>query len=155
AALHLPQDDFDDLKGCTVGDCEIKLSELALTRIRKEIDWSKPTARADVDRLMQSLSFEYVTGYLEGGNARLATYRDAERPTFVGREFESMIERMPSLTQYLPEVKRYLLEFPRMTLPSSESFLYWQEAQFGLKPTVRINHLTTVVEPDQVVVASK
>jgi hypothetical protein len=155
AAMHLTADDFEDLKDCKVGSCELKLSEPALTRIRKEIDWSKPTAAADVDRLMQRLSLEYVTGYLEGGNARLATYRDADRPTFVGREFESMIDRMPSLTQHLPELKRYLLEFPRLTLANSESFLYWQEAKFGLKPTVRINHFTTVVEPDQVVVASK
>jgi hypothetical protein len=154
AAMHLPPDDFEDLKDCRVGDCELKLSEAALARIRREIDWSKPTAAADVDRLMQRLAFEYVTGYLEGGNTRLATYRDADRPTFVGHEFASMVGRAPSLT-HLPELKRYLLEFPRVTLPNSESFLYWQEARFGLKPTVRINHLTTIVEPDQVVVASK
>jgi hypothetical protein len=155
AQLRIPPDDFQDLKSCKVGDCEIKLSEVALTRIRKEIDWSKPTAAADVERLMRRMSLDYVTGYLEGGNARLATYRDADRPTFVGAEFQSMIDRMPSLTQHLPEVKRYLLEFPRAALPNSESFLYWQEAKFGLKPTVRINHLTIAVEPDQVVVASK
>jgi len=155
AQLRVPPDDVEDLKSCKVGDCEIKLSEVALTRIRKEIDWSKPTATADVERLMRRMSLDYVTGYLEGGNARLATYRDSDRPTFVGAEFQSMIDRMPSLTQHLPELKRFLLEFPRATLPNSESFLYWQEAKFGLKPTVRINHLTIAVEPDQVDVASK
>ena len=61
--------------------------------------------------------------------ARLATYRDSSRPTFVGQEFASMIERIPSLTQFLPDLKRYLLDFPKTTLPKSESFLYWQEAE--------------------------
>ena len=53
-----------------------------------------------------------------------------------------MVDRMPSLTEYLPDLKRYLLEYPKASLPKEESFLYWQNAKFGLKPTIRINHLT-------------
>ncbi len=96
-----------------------------------------------------------MRGYLEGGNARLATYRDSSRPTFVGEEFSSMIDRMPSLTEYLPDLKRYLLDYPQAALPNSESFLYWQEAKFGLKPTIRINHLVISQQPTHVAVASK
>jgi hypothetical protein len=155
AALRLPPDDVADLKTCRVGACEMKLSEASLMQVRKEIDWSKPTAQADAERLARQLALNYVTGYLEGGNARLATYRDSSRPTFVGQEFASMIDRIPSLTEYLPDLKRYLLDFPKVTLPKSESFLYWQEAKFGLKPTIRINHLTIVEEPTHVAVASK
>ena len=110
-------------------------------RVRKEVDWSKPTARADAETLARRLALDYVNGYLEGGNARLATYRDSSRPTFVGEEFRSMIDRLPALSEHLPELKRYLLDYPKATLPSSESFLYWQEAKFGLKPTIRITHL--------------
>ena len=44
-------------------------------------------------------------------------------------------------------MKKYLLDFPKTTLPNSESFIYWQEAKFGLKPTIRINHLAIVQEP--------
>jgi len=155
AALTLPADDIDDLKSCRVGACELKLSEGSLNRIRKEIDWSKPTATADVERLARRLMLDYITGYLEGGNSRLATYRDSDRPTFVGAEFKSMVDRMPSLTEYLPDLKNYLLNYPRATLPKSESFVYWQEANFGLKPTIRINHLTIAQEPTHVAVASK
>jgi hypothetical protein len=96
-----------------------------------------------------------VTGYIEGGNAKLAVYRDADRPTFVAAEFKAMTDRMPSLTEYLPDIKDYLLRFPNATLPSTRSFLYWQNAKFGLKPTLRINHLAIVQEPTHVVVASK
>jgi hypothetical protein len=153
--LTLPDDDFKDLKDCRVGDCEVKLSESALTRIQKETDWSKPTAKAEVERSIRTLALEYVNGYLDGGNARLAEYRDSKRPTFVAEEFASMIERMPSLTEYLPDLQRYLLAYPEATLPHSESFLYWQDAKFGLKPTIRINHLTIAEQPTHVDVASK
>jgi hypothetical protein len=155
AEMDLPDDDVADLRQCRVGSCELKLSEAALLQLRKEVDWSKPTARADAEALARRLALEYATGYLEGGNARLATYRDSSRPTFVGDEFKSMIERLPALSEHLPELKRYLLEYPKATLPNSESFLYWQEAKFGLKPTIRMSHLVISEEKTHVTVASK
>jgi hypothetical protein len=153
--LSLPPDDIADLKACKVGDCELKLSETALTRIQKETEWSKPTAPADVERSMRRLAHEYVTGYLEGGNSRLAVYRDAERPTFVAKEFAAMIDGMPFMASYLPDLKKYLLGYPTVKLPNAESFLYWQNVKFGLKPTIRINHLTIADQQSHVVVVSK
>jgi hypothetical protein len=153
--LTLSPDDIADLRACKVGDCEVKLGETALTRIQKDTDWSKPNAAADVDRSMRRLAHEYVTGYLEGGNSRLAVYRDAQRPTFVAQEFAGMIDRMPEMTSYLPDLKKYLLDYPKVTLPNAESFLYWQNARFGLKPTIRINHLTMANQQTHAVVVSK
>jgi hypothetical protein len=155
AQLRLPPDDISDLQTCEVGSCELKLSERTLSRLKKEIDWSKPNAATDVERLVRQQALDYVNGYLEGGNARLAVYRDADRPTFVAREFSSMIDRMPALTEYLPAIKRYLLDFPKASLPTSESFLYWQETKFGLKPTIRVNHLTITDQSAGTVVVSK
>jgi hypothetical protein len=155
AALGIPPDDVADLKSCKVGSCELKLGEDALARFRTGVDWSKPGAKADVDRIARQLMLEYVNAYLEGGNSALATYRDSSRPTFVGHEFASMVDRMPELTEYLPDLKRYLIGFPKTTLPNAESFVYWQEAKFGLKPTIRINHLTIVHDPTQGIVVSK
>ena len=155
AQLTLDPDDLADLKACRVGACELKLSEASLNRLRREIDWSKPTAAEDANRLARRLMLEYINGYLEGGDARLATYRDSDRPTFVGAEFASMVSRMPSLTEYLPDLKNYLLKYPKASLPKAESFIYWQEAQFGLKPTIRINHLTITEASTHVAVASK
>jgi len=153
--LTLPPDDVSDLKTCTVGKCEVKLGQAALLRIQKETDWSKQTAPAEVGRAIRKLALEYVTGYLEGGNSRLAVYRDANRPTFVAQEFESMVNRMPALTDYLPDLKKYLIGYPNVTLRRAESFLYWQNVKFGLKPTIRINHLTIADEQTHVAVVSK
>ncbi len=100
------------------------------------------------------LALEYVDGYREGGNARLAVYRDADDPVFVANEFRSMIERAPSLVRR-PELLKYVLEYPSSSLAGSTDFLYWQEARFGLKPTIRINHLVIQDRPDQTVIASK
>lgn len=155
SALRLPDEDLDALRSCRVGDCDVKLSEEALKRFRSEIDWRAPHARAAANALMQRLAFEYVNRYLEGGNQQLAVYRDNAQPTFVMREFRTMVDQMPELTTYMPNMRRYLLEYPRVTLPDATTFLYWQETQFGLKPTIRISHLTIRESPDDTVVTSK
>jgi hypothetical protein len=155
SALRLPDEDLDDLRSCRVGDCEIKLGEQALRRFRSEIDWSAPNVRTDANALMQRLAFEYVTRYLDGGNEQLAVYRDNSRPRFVAQEFQTMVDQMAELTTYMPDMRRYLLEYPRVTIPDATSFLYWQETEFGLKPTIRISHLTIRESPDDTVVASK
>jgi hypothetical protein len=155
SALRLPDEDLDDLRSCRAGDCEVKLGEQALKRFRSEINWSAPNARAAANTLMQRLAFEYVSKYLEGGNEQLAVYRDNSRPTFVAQEFRTMVDQMPLLTTLMPKMRRDLLEYPRTTIPDATSLLYWQETQFGLKPTIRISHLTIRENPEDTVVASK
>jgi hypothetical protein len=155
AQLELPPDDLADLRVCRVGNCEIKLGQYGLERIRKGVDWSKPTAKTDAETIARQLILEYAKAYREGGNSRLAEYRDRDRPTFVAKEFETMVNRMPELTEYMPDIRRYLLEFPKYTLPGSTYFLYWQEAKFGLKPTIRVNHVVIAERPEAIAVASK
>jgi hypothetical protein len=154
-ALRLPDEDLDDLRTCRVGDCEIKLGEQALRRFRSEIDWTASTARDAANALMRRLALEYVTRYLQGGNGQLAVYRDSSRPTFVAQEFQTMVDGMPELTTQMPNLRRYLLEYPKVMLPDTTSFMYCQETEFGLKPTIRISHLTIREGPEDTVVASK
>jgi hypothetical protein len=155
AQLRIPDEDFDDLQRCRVGDCELKLSSGALQVLQTTIDWKSPSARDDATAMFRRLALDYVVGYREGGNAKLAVYRDKDHPTFVASEFQSMIDRLPTLAAALPDLKRYLLDYPRASLPNSTEFLYWQETQFGLKPTIRISHLVIHERPEQTVVASK
>ncbi len=155
AALTISDKDFEELKNCKVGDCALKLDADGVQRLQAEVDWRKPTARADATALFRRLALEYARGYRDGGNARLGVHRDKDRPTFVGNEFRSMIERLPRLGAELPDLTRYLLEYPSATLANSTDFLYWQETQFGLRPTVRISHLVIQERPDLTVVASK
>ena len=155
AAMQLTDEDMQDLKACKVGDCDFKLAESAMQRMRAEVDFTSPKARAMASGLMQRLALDYVTNYLAGGNEQLAVYRDKSRPTFVAQEFRAMTDQMPELTTYMPNLRRYLQEFPRVSVPGATSFLYWQETDFGLKPTIRISHLTIREGPGDAVVASK
>jgi hypothetical protein len=155
AKLSLTDEDIKDLKACRVSQCQVKLAESAIERMRHEIDWTRPDAPDQANRLARQLAFEYVTEYLKGGNDELAVYRDAERPTFVAKEFKELIDKMPAISESVQNVRQYLLDFPRAALPDSDSFIYWQDAAFGLKPTIRINHFVTARTPEGAIVASK
>jgi hypothetical protein len=155
AQLRLPDEDVQSLRACQVGDCDVKLDERALQQFRTDVDWKAPDARNAADALMRQISLEYVTAYLEGGNARLPVYRDHSRPTFVATEFREMINQIPELTAQMPDVRRYLLSYPQVALPESTSFLYWQMARFGLKPTFRISHVTIRERPTDTLVVSR
>jgi hypothetical protein len=153
-ALELPQGDIDDLKNCEVGRCELKLAASAVERMRREIDWSHPSHVADANALARRMALDFVTAYQRGGNSELAVYRDGDRPTFVAREFESLIERTPALA-HIPEMRAYLIGYPTATLPDATSFLYWHTVKFGLKPTVRINHVVIQERSDLTLIAIK
>jgi hypothetical protein len=60
-----------------------------------------------------------------------------------------MLEQMPELTTFMPDLRRYLLGFPKVELRAATSSRYWQDAQFGLKPTIRINHVTIRETPEE------
>jgi len=153
--LHLSAEDVADLRTCRVGDCELKLSQQALQAFRTEVDWKAANVQAAAEAVMRRLAREYVAGYVEKGNAQLAVYRDNVRPTFVAQELRQLVDQMPALSASIPQVRRYLLEYPAATMPGASSLLYWQETQFGLKPVIRISHLVIVEGQEDTVVASK
>jgi hypothetical protein len=154
-SLRVPDADLQDLRKCRVGDCEVKVAASAIDRFHKEINWNTPNAPAAAQAWIQKLAYDYTTSYLKGGDAELAVYRDNARPTFVAQEFREMTAAMPELTTHMPNMRRYLLEFPKVSLPEVSSFLYWQETEFGLKPVIRINHVAIRETAEDAVVINK
>ena len=153
--MNLRNEDVADLQTCRVGNCKLKMSKDDIARFRREIQWSKPTAIEDARALFRQLALEYVIAYQQGGNAQLAVYQDKHQPTSVAREFAGIVDEMSMLLRYEPSLRQYLIEYPNAQLSNGTSFLYWQQVQFGLKPTVRINHVAISETADTTVIASK
>jgi hypothetical protein len=155
APMRLTDEDVRDLRACQVDDCELKLTAFAIQRFQSAVDWRLANPRPAVDTLMRQVAFDYVTAYLKGGNQQLPVYRDHGRAISAAAEFKDMTDRMEELPLYAPDLRRYLIEFPTVTLPNSSAFLYWQETEFGLKPIIRISHLTIRQDGTNLIVASK
>lgn len=140
-SLSFPEEDLEDLRECRVGQCNVKIGAENLARIHEDVDWSAPDAYEQANRLIRQMFVEFTQEYVRNGDAALGVYRDKERPTFLEKEFKGLLENSPYLIEYIPEFHRYLDDYPNAELAGAEDFLYWSKVGFGLKPTVRLNHV--------------
>jgi hypothetical protein len=137
SGFTIDADDLKDLKNCKPGDCEVQLPSENIEQFRKSVNWNAPDAASQANRLAQQMTIDAVLAYQKGGNAALGIYRDKDHPTQVSDTFQSLLGRLKALPVYLPELSRFLLEYP-LEMPNSESEFYWEKVDFGLKPTLRV-----------------
>src|SRR5262249_53394252 len=134
----LEADDIKQLKDCEPSRCDVQLPSEAMDAFKKSVNWSGSDTATQVNRLGQKMALEALTRYIQGGNTALGTYRDKEHPTEVAEVFRSLLSRSKALPVYLPELDRYLLEYPNAGSENIHSLFYWEKVNFGLKPTLRI-----------------
>ena len=134
----LEADDSKQLKNCKPGKCDVQLPTEAMDAFKQSVNWSAPDAANQVNRLAQKMALEAIQRYTQGGNAALGTYMDKHHPAVVGETFASLLSRSKALPVYLPELERYLLEYPEAKSENIQSEFYWEKVNFGLKPTLRI-----------------
>jgi hypothetical protein len=118
----------------------VQLPTSGIERFRDSVDWSRPDAVGQANALARPAILRLVQAYRRGGNEALGEYRDKRYPARVADQFQTMIDRASALPDVLPELRRYLLEYPSATLAGADSFVYWEKVSFGLKPTIRVNH---------------
>src|SRR6516225_8639056 len=134
----LQGEDVKQLKNCKPGHCEIQLPAESMEELQKAVNWSAPDAADQVNRAAQRMALEALVRYEQGGNAALGTFRDKNHPIEVAETFQSLVSRSKALPVYLPDLDRYLLDYPAAKSSSIESEFYWERVNFGLKPTLRI-----------------
>jgi hypothetical protein len=134
----LDEADIKDLKNCKPGHCEVQLPTDAMEEFQHSVNWSAPDAADQANHVAQELALKALLSYRQGGNAGLGTYRDKNHPAVVSETFASLLSRSKALPAYLPELHRYLLEYPNANSSNIESEFYWEKVNFGLKPTLRM-----------------
>ena len=134
----LEGEEIKELEQCKPGYCQVQLPTKAMESFRQSVNWSAPDREAQVNRLAQQMALQALLHYQEGGNVALGTYRDKKHPTAVAETFASMLQQMKAVPAYLPELNRYLLDYPNAPSGAIQSEFYWEKVNFGLKPTLRI-----------------
>lgn len=139
-SLVFDEDDVKALKNCREGSCDVQLPAASMDAFRNRVDWSRSDVGAQVNALARPMLLQLLDSYQQGGNQALGDYRDKKNPTRIADQYETMMTRASALPDVLPELRRYLLEYPHAALPGADSYFYWEKVDFGLKPTVRLNH---------------
>ena len=144
-ALTLPAEDVEELPKCRPGDCEVKLSAEAMRRFLREVDWSSAHAADRATEIAREAILDLVLAYQAEGNAALGSYVDGSRPLPVAEQFRSLLASRDALPVPVPALLACLEDYPRGLPDGADEFFYWTVVDFGLKPTIRVNHV--VIHP--------
>jgi hypothetical protein len=134
----LDEKDLNELQHCKPGHCEVQLPTEVMEEFQQSVNWSEPDRAAQANSLAQKMALQALRRYQQGGNIALGTYRDKSHPTAVSETFATLLSQMKALPVYLPELQRYLLEYPNAPSNDIRSEFYWEKVNFGLKPTLRM-----------------
>ncbi len=140
SGMSLDPDDIKALKACREGACDVQLPTSSIQAFHDAVNWAQPDAAGQVNGLARGMVLDLVREYRRGGNAALGVYRDKDNPARVAEQFETMVSRSEVLPDVLPELRKYLLNYPDVELPGADGFFYWEKVDFGMKPTIRVNH---------------
>ncbi len=133
AGLTLDPDDFEAIKNCKVGDCDIKLSQEAIQemqRLLRSLPEDANPSEAIVTALRKRM-VGYVRSYLAGGNKALATYYDQKYPLRLVDEFHDLLRNSPYLFNYQPEFHHFLERYPDYPLEGTRDFIHWAKEDIG------------------------
>ncbi len=124
AGLTLDADDADEIAGCRVDRCGVKLEPAEIRTVREAMRTGGSTRSVAMDQAFREVVLGRARRYLAGG-----------RPGVPAPAF---------LVSRWPDVGRDLLEYPKRAVPGSDMFLYWAKDDFGGKPIVSVTHVTIV-----------
>jgi hypothetical protein len=140
AGLSLERDDIEDLKNCRPDDCELQLPAESMEAARASIQWNSPDVAEQVTILAKHGTIRLLKDYQQGGDRALLPYRDKRDPMPPAEQFRSLLSHLELFPRYVPDLNRYLLEYPNCKPEQAQNSFYWERVNFGLKPTIRVNH---------------
>jgi hypothetical protein len=157
--LAFDRNEVDQLKSCRPGDCDIRLGGAGLEALRTSIDWSAADYVERVNAFARKAAVDYVTAYQASGDAALVTYNDRAEPVRLREQWRGILANSTLFHDYSPELRAYLEQYPKATLPGAKNIFYWAKESFGVgAPIVSLVH-GIVYEPpsrrDRTIVVQK
>ena len=143
AALRFEDYDLETIRGCTPGDCGVRLSAADMARFRSEVNWNRSDWRAAASASWRKMLAEFAAGYLTHGTSALPEYHNKEAPLKVREEMDILFAQAEFFKLAAPEFVRHVHDFPRGRPGSTEQVLYWTKDNFGVRPVFSITHLLT------------
>ena len=145
--LVLEKDDLSTLARCRLGDCDMRLTAPMIERFRKEIDWKAPDHDARATALMHEILAQRAADFLAKGDGALVRFADQSRPVDPAASFAAILSHEPSLEEYAPELREYLVKFPEATLPDTDGFTYWSKEVWGPVQVISLTNVTIYPRP--------
>jgi hypothetical protein len=119
-----------------------------MEKFKQSINWNSPDRYDQVNQMVRNEILEGVERYKQEGMKGFGEFQDHKQPLNRYETLKTLLGRRKLAPIYLPEFHEYLLEYPKLGLEGTEDFFYWERVKFGLKPTLRVNHVTIYPIPE-------
>jgi hypothetical protein len=138
-------DEIKSLRNCKPGECLIQMPASSIQELQQSVDWSAGNADEKVNEQLQRKALGLLSAYQRDGNEVLGVYNDKRDPIDLAKQFEFVLSYSKALPARLPQFYNYLLGYPNGKPANVEDMFYWARVKFGLKPTLRIVQVTTML----------
>lgn len=159
STLTLDDADIRSLRGCRVGECDLQLPADAIARFRRELDWRRPDAAAEANRLMRQVLVDYVSAYQRHGAAAAMDYADRPKALSLRDEFISLAAPTHGGWQPFAALQQHLSHYSGMAGSSTTDLVYWSKEKVAKRGVASVTHLaiarTADVSPADYAIASK
>ncbi|MBK9164689.1 MAG: hypothetical protein IPM21_12440 [Acidobacteria bacterium] len=140
SSLNLEGRDFDELRKCSIGDCDINMSAFWIRRFGSEIDWKAMDHRERATELFRAMVLEYASEYTSKGATSLGTHANRKEPLDLARAQNELLKQLPLVDIFGFGLRKYMQDFPAGRLSGIQSEMHWSAIDFGLNPTVTLSH---------------
>ena len=147
-AFSVEGSDFDAIKGCRPGECDVKMPTENIEEFGKGIDWNSPQARQQVETMVRRESAVYVNNYRKSGTAAMIAYGDQKEAKSTAEIFKGLLAESPYLFDYVPTFQKHLEGYPNGSLPGVTDAIYWASDKMDrMRPIYSINHVSIYSPP--------
>jgi hypothetical protein len=139
----LDSDDIRSLKDCAPGSCKVQIpASETMDEFRKSINWTDPNVNDQVNQFLRKLVLSQLQRYVKDGDRVLnKVYSGKGQQISVTDQFKFLLSYYKVLPQDLPGLNSYILNYPDSNPQNVENSFYWEQMNFGLKPTLRVVHV--------------
>ncbi len=138
--LELDPVDLEALAACSAGDCTVKLFGEDARNLFANANEGQ-LSKNEIAKAYRNALVRAVNAYKARGTQALGFYVDKVDAVDAAAEFEAILSESKFLRAVAPDLDLYLRQYPREKPRKTEDIFYWSKIAFGLKPTVRVNHM--------------
>jgi hypothetical protein len=149
AAVGFDRTEYKGLRNCHPSDCDFKLPASAMQSFIDGVAWSSPNAKEEADQRLRDYLLGLVSAYQTLGTAGMPTYDDGPGVR-AGDAFAAVLaQSAPLLTEYAPELERYLTTYPSGRPDAAHDFVHWWEKRLPrMRPTLMVDHVVVYAPPN-------
>jgi hypothetical protein len=143
-ALTLSSDDLHALRRCRPGDCDLKLSAEAMSRIGEAMDDPGPNADQAVTQVFKATLLDRTRTFLEGGVDALQPYADGASHSFRDA-MRGILSATEDLFQEAPDFLHSVEGVPPAA--GLDSIVYWSKEKAAFKPLIALTQMSFFTMP--------